>query len=460
MAISFSGLASGMDTSSLIDSLMAVERQPIDRLNTEKSYQNAKLDGYNTFNSGLTDLLSKIKNLDTAEELSPKTGTVTGEALVSASTTSSALGGTYQIKSYSMAAVEKDVSQGYASRSDPSFGTGTLTLTIGTTSPQSFDITIDSSNNSLEGIAEAINAAATGVKATIINDGTGTPYRLALTGEKAGDPSEVGFTLDASGLSGGSYANPAFIETQPASQAHIQVDGIDLYSNSNTFSDGIPGVSLTLEKADAGATTADLTISDDTGTLQKNLQAFVTSYNTVVSFVTSQSANDTKGAGLLVGDPFLNSVKRKLQDLITTQFKGNGSYQTLSELGLETQKDGTLVLNSSTFDAAASADFTGVSNLLAGDGQTSGVAASFEDYLNSVTDPIDGLVVGRQESVKSNLSRIDDRIAQIERRLELRQKTLTDQFTAMEKLVSTMNSQSDYLTQQMTMLSNIWSNKK
>lgn len=459
MSISFSGLASGLDTASLIESLMAQERQPIDRLENVKTYENARLSAYSTFNSGLSSLLINVETLDTQSELLSKSGTVTGEQLVSATTTSDATSGTYQIKSYTMASIEKNVSQGYASKTESLFGTGTLTLTVGTTDPTSYDITIDDTNNSLTGIAEAINTSESGISATIINDGTGTPYRLILTGESAGDPAVVGFSVDTSALTGGTYDVPVFTETQSASQAHIQVDGIDLYSDSNSFSDAIAGVTLTLDKADLGETTANLTISDDTSNLKTKMQTFITSYNTVVSFVTSQSASDTQSAGLMVGDSFLNSVKRRLQDLLTTRITVDGSFHSLAELGLETQRDSTLVLDSTTFDSAVASDIAGVSKLLAGDGTTDGIATRFNDYLTTITDSTDGLLAGRKASINRNLERIDDQIAQMERRLEVRQQTMTDQFTAMEKMVSTLNSQSDYLTQQLDLLSNLWSKK-
>ncbi|RME32496.1 MAG: hypothetical protein D6794_12555, partial [Deltaproteobacteria bacterium] len=390
MAINFNGLATGIDTATLIQGLMEAERKPLETLQLDRDYQNARLEAYQTLGSSLDDLLTKVRNLAETEKLQGKTAAVTGESLVSVSTTTAnAMEGSFQIRGFSFSQAQKSVSNGFADKSANVFGTGTIQVTVGGTS---HDITIDSSNNTLEGIAAAINDANIGVRAAIINDGTTSPYRLVVSGKKAGDPASVGFSLDFSGLTGGSASNPIMTETQAASQAHIQVDGVDIYSDSNVFTDAIPGVTFTLDQADGGATSATLTVTPDTNGTKQKIKDFVDSYNKIMTFVSSQSAKGDKQAGVLAGDAGMNSVKRRLQNLLTSVVETGGRFQSLADLGLETQRDGTLQIDDSQLTEAISTDLDSVVTLLSGNGTTEGIAQIFATALEGMTDSTNGFL--------------------------------------------------------------------
>ncbi|BCR06599.1 flagellar hook-associated protein 2 [Desulfuromonas versatilis] len=470
MGISFGGLATGMDTTSLVSSLMEIERKPIERMTLDMTYQSNRLAALTEFNGKLTSLLSKVEALDSSDELRPMTAKLSTEGFLTAKADTTAVAGNYQIKSHALAQVEKVVSTdalAWADKDAKQFKTGTLSLSVD--GVEKAAITIDDSNNSLTGIMQAINAANTGddpsgVSATIINDGD--EYRLVLTGATVNDKN---ISLDASGLSGGSgtYANPTLgAPVQNALKAHIEVDGIHIYSDTNTFSEAVPGTTLTLSKADGGSESTTLTVGLDEGGLKKKVQDFVSAYNAAISFVTSQSAYGDNSSGVLGSDSGLNMIKRRLQGLLVNPVNGSGSIQTLAELGFETQKDGTVKLNDSKLSKALSENPSSVEKLLAGekdlDGKETvkGIAGQFRDYLDDITDSVDGFYVGRKNSIDSTIRKLDASIERVEARLEAREKTLIDQFTALEQLVSSLNSQSDYLGQQMDMLSNIWSSKK
>ncbi len=457
MAINFNGLATGIDTQTLVQGLMEAERKPLESLQLDRKYQNARLDAYRTLDDSLSELLDKVRDLAATDKLQARKAEVAGDPLVSVTTTtSSAIAGSYQIKSFSFAQVEKDISQGYADKTAASFGTGTISITIGGVGNT---ITIDSSNNSLEGIVSAINGANLDVTAAIINDGTASPYRLVVSGKKAGDPATVGFSIDFSGLTGGSYANPVMTETQQASQAHIQVDGVDIYSDSNAFTDAIPGVTFTLDQADGGVTSATLTVTPDLDATKQKIKDFVTSYNKIMTFVSSQSAKDGKQAGILAGDAGMNGIKRRLQNLLTTIVDTGGTFRSLADLGLETQRDGTLVVDDTQLSDAVDRDLESVVTLLAGNDSVEGIAKAFQTALEGMTDATNGFLASKEASINRNIARIDDAIARMEDRLDKREQRLYDQFNAMEQLVSSLNAQGDYLTQQMTMLQNMWSKK-
>ncbi|NTV14075.1 MAG: flagellar filament capping protein FliD [Desulfobulbaceae bacterium] len=447
--ISFGGLATGMNSSSIIDSLLAIERQPIDRLNAQKKAQATKLDAVKKFDNALDTLMTKVGALSSPTSLRSQQVTASSSDYITATASSSATAGAYEVKVGRLAQVEKAVYAGVADRDTTAFGTGTLILdNDALASP--VNITIDSSNNTLQGIRDAINAGSTehGVSAAIVNDGSGTPYRLVLTGKAVAN---ANISLDASGLSGGSAFPAKDIAVSRAAQtAMIQVDGIPITSDTNTFSEAIPGVTLDITHAEPGfnplapnwsdLSGTTLKVASDNTAVQTKVEEFVAAFNALVS-----AAGDAN----LSGDGGIRAVMSNLRGKFTSNASGTGLFQ----LGIASQKDGTLLLKSSKLSDAIKNDMAGVETLLAGSSTTEGVADRLQNSLSSFTNAISGLLAGRQRSYDSSIHRIDSAIARNEVRVASKEKQLTDQFSALESLVSSLNSQGSYLTQQMNVMS-------
>lgn len=439
--INFGGLATGLDTESIISSLMQIERQPLDKLETEKAYYQNRLTAFSEFDTKLKAFMSAMEDLDTGDEVRSYSATSASEDYFKATGTSSALPGSYQIEVVDLAQLEKQISQGYADKTTSTFGTGTLNLTVDGTL---HNITIDSNNNSLEGIAGAINDADAGVTASIINDGTGTPYRLVITGDAVQDTADgatQAITLDASGLSGGTDANPTTSVVQYAQKAHIKVDTIDIYSTNNTLDEAIPGVTLDLTKSNATGETTNLTVGIDKEGTKEKVNAFVTAYNEVLTFISAQSDADW------ANDASFRSVKRKIQDLLVTTVSTGGTYTSLSSMGVETdQKAGTISISTTDLDAAIAADYDSVVALFGGGTGFDGIAKQFSDYLETATDSVDGIYASKKDATDSTLKSLDLSIERWELRLETRESNLRRQYEALELLVSELNSQGSYLT--------------
>ena len=447
MSIQFGGLATGLDTSSIIDQLMNIERQPLARLEADKTWLNNRLKAFTELDTRLKAFSDSIKDLNYRDTLLKRSTTLGSEEFFTASASRDAMpGASYEVEVVSLARVQKSVSGGVASSSAPLFGTGSLSLTVG---GDTHTIDIGEGENSLTGVMEAINAADVGVRAAIINDGTvnpdgsSTPFRMVLTGETVAKE----FSLDASGLTGGASLDLG-TPVQQATRAHVRVDNIDIYSDTNTLTEAIPGMTLDLRKAEAGTTTS-LAVNVDKAAIKEAIEEFATGYNKVVSFITSQSVLDGEGGGVLGGDSGINAIKRRLQTMLTQPVENSGTLRALSQLGFETQKDGTLQVNEKTLNAAIDEHLDSVVSLLAGEDGVEGVAIRFKNYLFDLTSSATGMLQGRRESINSNLKRIDTKIDASQARLEQRQKTLEAQFSAMETLVSNLNSQGDFLTQQM-----------
>jgi len=448
--ISFGGLATGMDSTSIIDALLAIERQPIDRLNAQKTAQSAKLDAVKKFDSALDALMTKVATLSSATTLRSQAVTASSSDYLSAAASSSAATGDYEVKVGRLAQVEKAVYAGVADKDTTTFGTGTLVLdNDALASP--VNITIDDTNNTLQGIRDAINAGSAehGVAASIVNDGSGTPYRLVLTGKAVGN---ANISLDATGLTGGTGVFPAkdAAVSRAAQTALIQVDGISITSNTNTLTEAIPGLTMNLTHADpvfnpsvpnwSAVAGTNLQVAADNAAVQTKVEDFVAAFNAVVS-----AAGDAN----LSGDGGIRAVLSSLRGKLTDSTAGTGLFQ----LGIASQKNGTLLLNSAKLSAAIADNLAGVESLLAGSSTSEGIADRLKTSLSSFTNAVSGLLAGRQSSYDSSIRRIDAEIARTETRLASKEEQLTAQFAALESLVSSLNSQGSYLTQQMNLMS-------
>ena len=455
MTIQFGGLATGLDTSSIIDQLMELERRPLSLLEKDKTWLNSRLQAFTELDTKLKSFADGIKELGDANTLLQRSIRQSSDALLTARVDSNAqAGASYQVEVVSLAQVQKSVSAGVASKTDALFGTGSLSLTLdGDVTAHTIDI--GDGQNSLTGIMNAINTADLGVRASIINDGSDTPFRLVLTGN---DPAKS-FTLDATGLTGGTVALDLGAPVQQATRAHIRVDTIDIYSDSNTLTEAIPGVSLDLTRAEVGTLTS-LNVTTDRDSIKATIEAFAKGYNEVVGFITSQSTMNGAKGGVLGGDSGIGTIKRRLQTMLTQPLSNSGVFTALSQLGFETRKDGTLQVNEKTLNAAIDGNLDSVVSLLAGENGVDGIAGQFQDYLDTLTDSVSGLLKGRKDSIDSNLRRLDTRITSMEMRLEKRQQMLERQFSAMESLISGLNAQSSYLSQQMTAITNMMSGNK
>jgi len=463
--ITFSGLATGMSTDDIVTKLMAAERAPIDRLNKTKTDEATRLQAYSQLNTRLDDLHKAADAMNITSEVRTTKVNLSSDTAFSA-TSSSASTGSYNIAVTQLAQVQKNVGNGYSSSSATTFGTGTITVN-GTA------ITINATNNSLLGLKTAINAQSgtTGVNATIINDGkTTNSYHLVLTGKDASTSFAV-----TNGLTGGSGTALTFTKTQDAQQAKAIIDGTEVVSNSNTLTDVISGVTLNLKATSPIAvpgtpptyTTTKVDIVSDPGTLKEKISTFVSSYNKVMDWINqgyvTKTAAETaaaKAAGqedilsdYLRGDSTVRSVKQSLQSILTNSVNGNGSLHLLNDVGITTNKDGSLTMNSTKFDTALSGNLDGLVTLLAGDDKADGVMKKFNTFLVTTTSTTQGMYADKKKMYIKKAAYIDAQVAQKEPLMAQIEKTMRARFTAMESLVSTMNAQSSFLTQQFKSIS-------
>lgn len=434
MALSASGIGSGLDVNSIVSQLMAVERQPIDALNRKQSSYNTKLSDFGKLQSALSTLRSAADALRSSTKFASFNAVSSDTSAYTATASSSASTGTYSISVSAIAKAERRISDGVATSSEAIATVGS-TLTI-----QGQTITITDANNSLAGLRDAINSTANiGVSASIVFDGTSN--HLVLNGTSTGvanaltiSTSDAGTVL--SSISGALSATPG---NQAAANASLTVDGMPVSSASNTITDAIQGVTLNLTNTTASPVA--LSVSTDTASVKSKIDAFVTAYNQL------KSTAKTLGAGSLQGDSTLRSIQSELSREFGVAASGlSGGYSYLSDIGISLQKDGTLAVDASKLNSALSSNFSGVQALFADSSQ--GFANRFytkvDGYIAST-----GLISTRTEGLNKRISQLDAQKLNLENRMAIIEKRYRAQFTALDKLIGSMNSTSNFLTQQL-----------
>lgn len=389
---------SSLDVNSIVSQLMTVERQPIAKLNSKEASYQAKLSAYGSVKGAVAGFQTALQGLNSAGKFNTLKATASDATVVSASASSIAVAGTYSLDVTSLAQAQKLVAAGQTSSTAAisngvattvTFDFGTIsggTLTAGVYSGAAFasngsgtkSITIDSTNNSLQGIRDAINAAQIGVTATIVNDGTATPYRLALASDSNGASNSIKITTsggdgtidtlmayDPAGLAAAQHLN----QTVTAQNAVFKVNGISINKTSNTVSDVIQGVTFTLNKELA---TASLTVARDTAGISSSISSFVKAYNDLAATLKNVSAYDaaSKQGAILQGDSTVRTLQSQLRGILSTPVAGTpGVLTTLSDVGITTQKDGTLAINQTKLDSAMSSNFSDIASLFASVGK-------------------------------------------------------------------------------------------
>lgn len=477
MAITFSGLATGLDTDKIVQDIMGLERAPLDRIEAKKTAAKQRLDAFAQFKDKLDALKTAVGNMTLTSQLRSTKASVADGASYTATSTSGSPG-SYNISVAQLSQVQKTITTGFSSNTAAVLGTGTIAIN-GTT------INVTAENNSLAGIAQAVNAATntTGVKASIINDGTSTnPYHLVFTGKD----SSTSFTLTSNLVDGSSQPISLGQTTvQEAQKAVAYIDGIAVISDTNTISSAISGVSLTLNsvdtQTDAGTpevgknfwewadpptfASKKMEITADTGALKEKVTSFVSAYNDAMEWILSGyeefggtstvpeveegSSEEAILGSVLRGDATINSVKRQLQNVLTSAIDNSGGFKILSEIGITTNLDGTLTQNNTKLDKALADNYDDTIYLLSGDDSAAGVMKGFNSLLLKMTSKSSGMYALQEQNYNQTVDRFDLQIDQMELRLSKRELSLKAQFSAMETLVSSLNSQGTFLTQQM-----------
>jgi flagellar hook-associated protein 2 len=444
-----SSSAGTLDVPSLVSQLMTVERYPIDKLNTKVASFETKLSSFGTLKGMASSFETALQTLSTS--LGQNSATASDTSILSATASSSATAGVYSLNVTTLAQAHKLAAAGQVSDTTAiSAGASTVTFTVGSTST---DVTI-AAGATLQDIRTAINAANVGVTATIVNDGSGTPYRLALSSDASGTSNAINsITIQAGGdaavndlLAYNPTTNaptPAIpmAQTVAALDASFTLNGIQITKSSNTVTDAIAGVTLNLSKAG----TSDLTVATDTGAIKTAVAGFVDSYNALYSQLKIRSAygSATKATPDLAGDGTVRSMMEQMRGIMGTPASG-GIMTMMSQAGISFQSNGSLKVDNTKLDAALANSMSDVKNLFT---SSTGFITRLSTWSDSVVQ-VGGLIDQRVSAINTSITGVNDQISKLELRMTALQKSYTKLYSDLNLALSSMNSTSAYLTQQ------------
>jgi flagellar hook-associated protein 2 len=451
-----SGVGSGLDVASLVQQLVQAEGGPKTlRLNAEEAKVQAKLSALGTLRSALASFRDTVATLKDIAKFQGRQVTLSQTDFVGATAGTAAVPGSYEIEVEQLATTHKlqSAPMAYTSSATP-IGVGTLHITAG---GQNFDVVIDSTNNTLAGIAAAINSSAAGAKvqATVLT-GSGEA-RLTISARTIGAANAITTITQTdgdNGLAGLVYppSGTGLIEIQEALDARAVIDGLTVTSATNTLSGAIQGVDVTLKEIDAPGETTVITVGYDRAAARKTIDELIKSYNAVVDAVKNVSSYnlEKKEGGPLFGDAGVRNIVHQLRRELTSNVTGlSGPFDMLGEIGISADLSGKLSVNGTTLDAAFASNFDAIGELFAADDV--GVAVKLDKLLAPYLDS-EGVFDSRASSLKASIDGINDRREALNTRLAALQARYTKQFNSLDSLLSQLQGTSNFLTQQLSRL--------
>lgn len=437
------GVGSGIDTVQLVKDLSAASRDPkVAVLDTRQSNNQAKISAVAQARSDLENFATTFADLVSGGTLQTQPSVADPTVFGAVAAPGARLGNLSAEIEVTSLAKAQTVYSGYVTAAADPIGQGAMTLSVGGTD---YAITIDATNDSLTGLATAINASGSGVTANVITDGSGA--RIVLKGA-VGAAGAFTLSTTAPGLDAFAYPGTGngLTLAQAAQNAEFKVDGIAYSRATNSISDVFPGVTLTLKKAAPGTAIA-VTSARPTDTLRQTIKDFVSVFNTL--------KNDLNAARKATGsDQSLRALEQQLASLVSKTVSSDPNVNSLSDIGVSTNRDGTLALNTVVFDAALAANPDAVEGLF---------APTRDATHNATTDPgLSGTLSALKDSatatggllasLKSRLDKETALIADARDKMEEREAQykdrLTKQFTAMDSRIAALKATQSYLAQQ------------
>ena len=389
MAINAAGVGSNLDVNGLVSQLMSAERAPLAKLDTRETGIKAKLSAFGVIRSFLGTFQTAMSGLAAPNRFTGATATSSAADALGASAASGTAPGTYRVETTRLAQAPSLVAGGQASAT-AAIGAGTISIDFGTISGGSLDetigtysgatftasgtgtrtVTVAAGATSLNDIRDAINAANVGVRASVINDGGASPWRLVLDGRDTGASRALKISVSGDAslqslLSNDPAGTQNLRQTSAARDAELKINGITVTRPTNTVADAVPGLTLNLLKTTTGSP-ATVTVARDPAAAKSAAESFVKGFNDVMRPINDFGNYDatTRKAGALYGDPAVRALQSQLRATLNRPLDPSSSeFRTLADIGITTQRDGTLALNAARFDRAMAADPAAVAAL-------------------------------------------------------------------------------------------------
>ncbi|HWG75738.1 MAG TPA: flagellar filament capping protein FliD [Steroidobacteraceae bacterium] len=437
-----------INVSSLVSQLVAAAQAPRESIISNQTESvTAQISAVATLQSALSTFQSSLSSLATPSAFNAIAATTGNSTVLSASADSDATPGTYSVVVSALAQAQQLRSNVFTQGAASTVGTGTLSLSLDGTS---FNVTIDGGNDTLSGVASAINSASgnPGITATVLQ-GTQGAYLLissSLTG--VSNKIQISETDGGTGLAALTYspASPGNYTQETAPQdASYTIAGVSGTSASNTVSDAVSGVTLNLlGTTDSTGTT--LTIANDTSTIQSNIAAFVKAYNTLLGSFQTLGGYDaaTQTAGTLMGSGLLTNIQSRTNEaLYSIVNTGSPLYNSLASIGITTHSDGTLSVNDATLATALSVNQDAVSQLFSG---SSGIASTLDSEISNDLSA-SGSIGEESQTLTSQENALTAQSNTLSQQMAALSASLTQQYSTLNAMLSSLQTTSAYLSQ-------------
>lgn len=456
MAISSLGIGSGLDLNGILTSLMEVEQQPLIALQKKEFSSQSRISSLGTLRSALASLQSAAATLapdigkTAVEKYQTLRATASDSSIATATVSTGAIATSYSLTNITLAKAEQIRKSG-SDLTIPAVGSnGTLSIQIGGPSADTVDVSV-TGGSTLSDIATAINGAKAGVTASVINDGT--TDHLILTADATGAANTIKVT-GSTGWESFDYSTGtanSWTLRQAATSASVDINGLTVTSDTNTIENSISGVSISLLKESASGTSLSVSMDNSTN-LTSALTTFVKAYNASAATIRELGAYnaETKVAGALQGDSTWRSAQNQVVNMLLTTAGGSSAYQTLTDIGVTIQTDGSLKLDSAKLTKAISTDFDNVAGLVGKIGK------AFNDGINSIIGAT-GTLTSATENTNRVIKDLQSRQDALELRLQQTQARYKKQFAALDTMLAGLNSTSSWLSQQLASLPGAYS---
>lgn len=441
MTTAIDGIVSGIDTTGLINAIIAAESGQLSAMEAQMGDLEGKRERTAALSTRLSEISTAIDEIDEVEDWDLAKVTSEEATAFVADVDPDATLGTYTVQVNALAKAEVQATGGFADRT--AAGTirqGTMDVTVG---GDTTTITIDGTNDTLGDVAALLDEID-GITAYTVNDGdASTPWRLVIQADETG--SDGTFTVDTSGLDlVGSGSIPTFSTVSAATDADVEVNGISIASSSNVINNIVPGIDLTLRTE--GGPAEVLTVEQDEEGIIDKLEAVFDAYNAAQTYYDESSFfnSDSGNRGPLAGDGTTRRAMSQIGSLVTNSYTVTGTtFSSLAELGVSTNRDGTLEFDRSVLETALEEDRDAVVTLMT---DAAGPLATLKGEIDDVwVDSDDGALTNRTESLNDSIESYEERIADFQEYLDDYAARLRSQFTALEVTLGRLQTQQSQL---------------
>ncbi|HTW24294.1 MAG TPA: flagellar filament capping protein FliD [Candidatus Baltobacteraceae bacterium] len=418
-------VGTGINVQAVVAEIISADSAPLTDMQNQQSTFNSQTSALQNISSLMNTLQSSIQTLsDVDSPLQAQDATSSNTNVLTATAGVTATPGTHTISVTNLATTSSYYTKNEQASATSTLATGSFQITApGASSPTTINVDSADGTNTLNGLASYINNQNLGVTASVITDAGGA--RLSLVSNSSGSAGDFTVSNDTVGL--------GFTKPVTGVNANLTVDGVPISSSTNTVTSAIQGVSLNLLSAPEG-TNVSVTVAPDTTQASGAVNDFVSAYNAVVQAINAQySVNSSSQQGVLANDSTLAAIQNTLANDVNFSASGNSSFVNLASMGISTNDDGTLSVDSTTLNAAITGNFQNFVSFFQGTGSStsSGFAQGFNTDLTSLLSP-SGLIATDENGISASVQSLSDQISQFQANLTAQQTSLTTEFAQID----------------------------